>query len=321
MLRQLAQLVAYKIRNRERFALVHFQDFVRIRTALERSWGGQATGKTILEIGCGQWRANVALFSALGHHVIGVDPELPPRTKREYAEVARQHGLQRVVKSWLTEACLRPPYLRQLERLLGQPLRGPVPRLLRTGGESLPLPDNSVDAVISNNVFEHIANVPAVTREIRRVLRPGGIAHIIVHPFTAFSGGHQLATIAHGGLRGGDTVVPPWDHLRQNRFPSGVYLNRLRLADYQATFEQHLETIEWSLRGPEGESHLTPEIERELAQFTRTELLTGKIDYTGRKPVAVELARVVLRTAPSAQPAPPAAGEPVPAPAIAAPTT
>jgi SAM-dependent methyltransferase len=305
MLRQLVQLVAYKLRNRKRFALVHYEDFVRIRTALQRTWGDNATGKTILEIGCGQWRANVALFSALGHRVIAVDPELPPMTVREYAAIARQHGLQRVAKTWILEAALRPRFLRELERLLGQPLRGPSPRLLRTGGETIPLPDDSVDAVVSNNVFEHIADVAAVTKEIRRVLRPGGIAHIIIHPFTAFSGGHHLATIAHAGLQRGGLTVPPWDHLRQNRFPSGVYLNRMRLAEYRAIFEQHLDTIEWSLRGPEGESYLTPEIEHELAQFTRTELLTGKIDYTGQKP---------NRTIPHSTPATQTATE-LPAPA------
>jgi SAM-dependent methyltransferase len=197
MLRQLAELIAYKVRNRKRFALVHYQDFVRIRTALEGVWGRHSTGKTILEIGCGQWRANVALFSALGHQMIGVDPELPPETLREYIRVARQHGLQRAVKTWMLETCLRPRFLRELDRLLGSPLRGPPPRLLRTGAEKMPLPDNSVDAIISNNVFEHIADVAAVMKEIRRVLRPDGIAHIIVHPFTAFSGGHHLATIAH----------------------------------------------------------------------------------------------------------------------------
>jgi SAM-dependent methyltransferase len=288
MLRQMAHLVAYKIRNRKRFARVHYEDFSRLRTALQRMWGDHATGKTILEIGCGQWRANVALFSALGHHVIGVDPELPPMTPREYAAVARQHGLQRVVKTWMLETCLRPRYLRELERLLGQPIRGPKPRLLRTGGEKLPLPDNSVDAVISNNVFEHIADVAAVTKEMHRVLRPGGLAHIIIHPFTAFSGGHHLATIAHGGARSSGPGIPPWDHLRENRFPSGVYLNQLRLADYRAIFEQHLDTLEWSLRGPEGEEHLTPEIERELSQYTREELLTGKIDFTGWKPIPID---------------------------------
>jgi SAM-dependent methyltransferase len=296
MPRQMVRLVAYKFRNRDGFAKVHYDDFVRIRTALERAWGGPTTGKTILEIGCGQWRGNVALFSALGHQVIGIDPELPPLNAREYAEIARQHGAQRVLKTWLTEKCLRPRFLARLEKLLGQSLRGPAPKLLRIGGESIPLPDNSVDAVISNNVFEHIADVAAVTKEIRRVLRPGGIVYLNIHPFTAFSGGHHLATISHGGLRDGAPTIPPWDHLRQNRFPSGVYLNRMRLAQYRAVFDQYLDTVDWTLRGPEAERFLTPEIENELAQYTREELLTGKIDYTGRKPVPIDLKLTQLIT-------------------------
>jgi arsenite methyltransferase len=40
--------------------------------------------------------------------------------------------------------------------------------------ESLPLPDGSVDLVISNCTINHAGDKPAVWREVSRVLRPGG---------------------------------------------------------------------------------------------------------------------------------------------------
>ena len=38
----------------------------------------------------------------------------------------------------------------------------------------LPLPDGSVDLIMSRSVFEHLPDPPAVYREFSRVLRPGG---------------------------------------------------------------------------------------------------------------------------------------------------
>ncbi len=41
--------------------------------------------------------------------------------------------------------------------------------------EDLALPDQSVDCLISKMVFEHVEDVPALSREMRRILRPGGM--------------------------------------------------------------------------------------------------------------------------------------------------
>lgn len=47
---------------------------------------------------------------------------------------------------------------------------------------NLPFADNSVDGIICESVFEHIPDPEAVTSEIYRVLKPGGIVYVVV-PF------------------------------------------------------------------------------------------------------------------------------------------
>ena len=51
-------------------------------------------------------------------------------------------------------------------------------RIAHSPMESLPLPDDYLDAVISANTLYYIEDVPAGLREVRRVLRPGGRAAI-----------------------------------------------------------------------------------------------------------------------------------------------
>ena len=46
---------------------------------------------------------------------------------------------------------------------------------------NIPFPDDSLDIIISEDVFEHVADYPKAMQEIRRVLRPGGV-HIFTVP-------------------------------------------------------------------------------------------------------------------------------------------
>jgi SAM-dependent methyltransferase len=45
-------------------------------------------------------------------------------------------------------------------------------------GEALPLRDASVDVVVFNHIYEHVIDPDAVMRELRRVLRPDGVAYL-----------------------------------------------------------------------------------------------------------------------------------------------
>jgi len=109
---------------------------------------GYATtrGLDVLDVGCGQG-LDLVQYAMAGARAVGVD--LTPR----HVELARLH-------------------------LAALGLDGEV-----AGGdaESLPFPDASFDRASSNGVLHHTPDIEAALREIRRVLRPGGRATIIVY--------------------------------------------------------------------------------------------------------------------------------------------
>jgi ubiquinone/menaquinone biosynthesis C-methylase UbiE len=105
-----------------------------------------SAGVHILDVGCGQ---GIDLMQAAkaGANITGID--LTPR----HVELARAH-------------------------LAALGLRG---RVIEADAEQLPFPDGSFDRVISNGVLHHTPDIAVALREIRRVLRPGGEARLIVY--------------------------------------------------------------------------------------------------------------------------------------------
>ncbi|HTO08997.1 MAG TPA: methyltransferase domain-containing protein [Myxococcota bacterium] len=69
-----------------------------------------------------------------------------------------------------------------LERAAARARREGVESLLsfhRTEGEKLPLESRFADRLVCKNVMEYVPDVAATLSEFRRVLRPGGLAHVI----------------------------------------------------------------------------------------------------------------------------------------------
>jgi len=61
----------------------------------------------------------------------------------------------------------------------GWALSGPGVTFVEGSAERLPFPDGSFDAVLERDALHHIAEPGRALREMRRVLRPGGIAVIV----------------------------------------------------------------------------------------------------------------------------------------------
>jgi SAM-dependent methyltransferase len=133
-----------------------------------------AAGRDVLEIGLGLGADHLELARAGPRRLIGVDI-----TNRAAAITA--------------------------ERLA---LYGFPPRTLVGDAAHLPFRDGSFDLVYSWGVLHHAADTPRTIREVHRVLRPGGIARVMLYHRRSLVG--MMLWARYGLLRG-----RPWLSLRR----------------------------------------------------------------------------------------------------------
>jgi ubiquinone/menaquinone biosynthesis C-methylase UbiE len=106
----------------------------------------QFKGKHLLEVGCGMG-TDLLQFARGGAHCTGVD--LTPRS----VEISSLHfGLY-----------------------------GMRANFVLADGERLPFGDDSFDVVYSNGVLHHTPDTAQAVRELHRVLKPGGIARVMLY--------------------------------------------------------------------------------------------------------------------------------------------
>jgi ubiquinone/menaquinone biosynthesis C-methylase UbiE len=110
------------------------RDIVEQRRATLEALALEA-GERVVDVGCGPGYLCAEMAEA-GAHVAGVDPS--------------------------------PSMLALAEK------RGAGIELVQGDALSLPFEDGSVDAAVSTQVYEYVADMPAALREVRRVLRAGG---------------------------------------------------------------------------------------------------------------------------------------------------
>ena len=100
---------------------------------------------------------------------------------------------------------------------------------IRADGESLPIADASIDAVISIATLEHVADVRAFLDEVNRVLRPGGIFYTDFGPIWSCAVGHHVfAQVAGKEARfwkEGRNPIPDYYHLTMSRLELKDFLS------------------------------------------------------------------------------------------------
>jgi ubiquinone/menaquinone biosynthesis C-methylase UbiE len=155
--------------DREFGSLEFFEEVERHRYQEYAPWMHEVmgfdryAGRRLLEVGCGMG-TDLLQFARGGAICTGVD--LTPRS----IEISR-HRFQ---------------------------LYGIPGSFLVTDGERLPFPDNTFDVVYSNGVLHHTPDTAAAVQEIHRVLKPGGIAKVMLYYRHSFNYWGEI--ILHRGL-------------------------------------------------------------------------------------------------------------------------
>lgn len=117
----------------------------------------------VLDLGCGDGRF-VEILTDAGFKAYGVDVQ--------------------EARAWTAERLSRRPDLR--DRII-----------FLSDEKKIPLPDNSADVVLSNNVFEHIPTLDSTVREMARVLKPAGTAYAVFPLKSSIIEGHALLPFFH----------------------------------------------------------------------------------------------------------------------------
>lgn len=148
--------------------------------------GSALAGRTVLDVGGGPGYFADA-FAARGAAYIGVEPD--PREM--HAAPGRLGGAGTFV---------------------------------RASGLALPFSDGSVDACLSSNVAEHVAQPWRLGAEMLRVVRPGGVAILSYTVWLGPFGGHEMGLTHYlGGARAAARYTRKHGHPPKNNYGSSLF--------------------------------------------------------------------------------------------------
>lgn len=161
-----------------------------------------------------------------------------------------------------------------------------LPRNLEFGTctpTSIPLPDCSMDVVISWSVFEHVSNPIAVLSELRRIIRPGGFMFLQIWPlFSSQHGSHLWYWFPDGWVQHTRSAGDVTAEVRSSQsLPESVKdemlvdfdtLNRLSIDELQRA----LAATGFRIRRIQMQSDLI-EVPKELAHHSVVDLATSGV--------------------------------------------
>jgi SAM-dependent methyltransferase len=229
---ELLSLSSIYRRSSPEIAMKAFRQFSSIHKELAELRCQPIAGLDVLEVGCGQNPMNLALF-ARENRAIGIDSEitLAGVSIATTLKVLRANGAMRVVKSMGRKALGLDKRLKRAFEEVADIDPNSKLDIRLMDASSLSFPEESFDIVFSRAVFEHIENPTSVTREARRVLRPGGTFYCLLHLYTSDNGCHDARIFS-----GSPNRPPRWAHLRsahRGTVQENTFLNRWRLPEWK----------------------------------------------------------------------------------------
>ena len=114
------------------------------------------------------------------------------------------------------------------------------PRVKKISDDIIDFPDKYFDVVISNQVFEHVENVPVALAEISRVLKPGGVFLALFPTKGVWFEGHVGLYFPHW-LK--SVPVLQWQYMYMMRLMGlGYYKGKLGAREWASSSQKTLNT-------------------------------------------------------------------------------
>lgn len=242
------------------------------------------TDINVLDIGCGIRAPFTLLFHSLGARVVGIDVDVPTRgiNFAKYRRILATEGSKRLLMRLIADFYYDGVYYEELQKIADFPLNFEGVDLREMDACQTTF-EEEFDLITSNAVFEHIRNVDAVLKEMKRIMKQNALIHVEIHLFPSLTGGHNILWSNPDTQQVILGKVPPWDHLRKQKYPVDPSLNRLRESDYYELFSKNFEILKWITEYKEPQHFLTPELNLELSEYSREELLKRSIVVIARK--------------------------------------
>jgi SAM-dependent methyltransferase len=255
---------------------------------MESLLGRKFAGLKILDIGPGPFLLQSYILG-LQNDVTAMDLDVLAigSSPIPYLRMLRKNGPFRTMKTIARKSLgIDREYRRQLALVLNA---RPLPRIKVIQGDITrsTLPDASFQAAHCRALFQHIPDPESATREIIRLLTPGGVLYISLQLYTSFNGSldpRVAAGVADESMH--------WAHLRpslRDSIQSNSYLNKWRLAEWIALFSRlcpgHIQEIENSKRDgiPQAAHRLIAS--GDLPGYTADELCAHTLNIFWKKPV------------------------------------
>ena len=293
---QTAKYALAKVRSGRRQAIHDYCNvFLKARSEISEASRVDIPRSKVLILGCGYNYPDVVLWSTVSSDIVGVDVRKTfwrngfRALRRDFRQ--RGHSLFDSLVRTVTTRGMYHSYYDHLREASGLGLDEFRQDIVPYDGVMLPFPDETFDIVCSNAVLEHVAELPVVSKELRRVTKPSGVNYHVWHNYFALSGAHvpdELATSHPWGHLLGSPEVIGWMKM------IGTYLNEKLPQEIADTLscdfvDVRVNQLDRNHRRKgldddfayEGENLLTPEIEMSLSHYPKEVLLTRAYSFLG----------------------------------------